>query len=59
MKIYTENDVKQIVLETLQNKEYAVSMPLTNESLHLIVNTINRLYGMNIIIGKRSFLIIA
>lgn len=52
MKIYTENDVKQIVLETLQNKEYAVSMPLTNESLHLIVNTINRLYGMNIIIGS-------
>ena len=52
MKIYTENDIKQIVLETLQNDKYAVSLPVTKESLQSIVNTINKLYGMNIVVDS-------
>lgn len=52
MKIYTENDVKQIVLETLQNDKYAVSLPLTKEGLQSIVNSINKLYGMNMIVDS-------
>lgn len=52
MRIYTENDIKQTVLEVLQNKEYTVSIPLTKESLHLIADKINEVYGSNITIGS-------
>ena len=36
----------------MQNDKYAVSLPVTKESLQSIVNTINKLYGMNIVVDS-------
>jgi len=53
MNIFTENDIKEIVLEVIEENSYKVSVELDEEILKKIINKINLKYSCDITLSSK------